>query len=276
MNANRILIPLLIVATLTYDLVLVGSLTERSRWPDVLLAVLMGLAGGQVNLATFWGVLGYRHLPWRIAIPLIVPIAWGLAFFLYAGQVSPAYKAAAGWAVHLLTQTAMLASILFVVRLCGARLLHTDLASSDRPLRLQFTLRTLFAWLTATAITLSLLKTAFENTKIAEIYFRWDQIVILGFVNTMLGLTCAWLVLDTRGLKKRLMTVLLTGGPAACVVGFISVALGISWSNNDRLVAVLALWFVSAFYSGVALVVLRVAGFRLVWLIKAEADVSSG
>lgn len=258
MRANRILIPLLILATLTYDLVLVSCLTERHRWPDPLVAGLLGLAAGQVTLATLWGVLGRDHLPWRIAVPLSVPLAWGLAILLAQGKVIPAYRAPVEVAVRLLIQSALLTLIFLLIRWHGARLLPVDPTFRTRSLRRrQFSLRYLFAWLTATAITLGLLKTLFQHAKIAELFQRWGKHLILDFVGVTLGLICVWLILDERGRKARLLTALVTGLPAACIVGLAS------WSS--RFPALLTLWLAAGSYSAVAFVVLRIAGFRLTW-----------
>jgi hypothetical protein len=263
MRANRILIPLLIVATLTFDLVLVSFLTDRSRWPDPLVAVLLGLAAGQVTLAMLWGVLGRDHLPWRIAVPLIVPLAWGLAILLSQGKVIPAYRAPVEMAVRLLMQSASLTLILLLIRWHGARLLHCEPMPSTHPLRRrQFSLRYLFAWLTATAITLSLLKTLFQHVNIAGLFQRWREHLIADFVGVTLGLIFVWLLLDARGRRSKLMAAFVTGLPAACIIGLAS------WS--PRFPALLTLWLTAGSYSAVAFVVLRVAGFRLTWALQEK------
>jgi hypothetical protein len=264
MHANRILLPLLILTSLTVDLVLVGWLSQHSVWPDTSLAVILGLAAGQINLATLWGVLGHQHVPWRIAALLVVPLGWSWAIVASAPHVLVGYGTAAAWGAHFLTQTALLASILTPIRLAGARMMSEELAPSDRPARrLQFTLRYLFAWLTATAVALSALKATFQDVKVAQVALPWDHVLGLCFVSAMLGLTCVWLVLDTRDLSTRLKTALVTALPAACA------AIGGSFflaTDPNRLFAAILLWLVAGFYSAMALLVLGVAGFRLVWV----------
>jgi hypothetical protein len=270
MHANRILLYPLIVASVAVDLVFL-DLAQGSYWPDTLVAVLLGLAGGQINLATLWGVLGYRHLPWRVAGLIVVPIAWSFAVFGYAPEMLPGYQAVVTWVVHFLTHTALLASILFLVRLFGARLIHGDLLPQDAAGNpLQFTLRYMLAWITATAIVLSALKTTFEHTTIAETRFPWDAILILGFVNAMLGLASVWIFLDTRQQSRRRVASLVTLLPTVCVVVCLSFL-----AEPDRLLAVLLLWLVVGSYSAIALIVLHTAGLRLAWPGKSDAKSSS-
>lgn len=264
MHANRILLPMLIVASLAIDLAFVASLPGRSvRWPDVFVAVTLGLAGGQINLATLWGVLGYRHLPSRLAVLVVVPFGWGFAMAASAPEILPDldYDQVATWGVHFLTQTALLASILILVRLRGAVLLAPGLATGDQALpRGQFTLWTLFAWLTATAVVLSALKTTFDHAKLATTTFEWSHILILGFVGAMIGLASFWLILDTSSRSRRIAATWATAIPV--VISFAVMALMV---RSDLFVTVFLLWLVAGLYSGIAWFVLRVAGCQLVW-----------
>jgi hypothetical protein len=127
---------------------------------------------------------------------------------------------------------------------------------------MQFTLRNLFAWLTSTAISLSVLKTTFERSKLKETDFEWDRIVILGLVSAMMGLTAMWLILDTRDRSRRFAATFVTALPVVTVVG----AMVLLVANVNQRFAVFLLWSVAGAYSGVAWAVLRVAGVRLVWL----------
>ncbi len=273
MHANRILLYLLILTSLVLDLVLVVSLSDSSEWPHIFVAGLLGLAAGQINLATLGGVLGNRHLPWRVTVLLVVPLGWSFAIVVSAPQILPGYGTAATWGVHFLTQTALLASILFLIRMRGACLPLGDLQPSNgRGRRLQFTLRYLFAWLTATAVALSALKTTFEHTKFAETRFQWDAILILGFVNAALGLIAAWIVLDTRAVFRRLAATMITALPAAAVIAYTIFLIG----DLEHLVAVLVLWFFAALYSALAVIVLRVAGFRITWPTTSNVPADSG
>ncbi len=266
MRANRILIPLLIVATLTYDLVLVSSITERNRWPDMLVATLLGLAAGQVTLATFWGVLGRDHLPWRIAMPMIVPLAWSVAILLTQGKVFPAYRAPLEVAVRLLMQSASLALILVPIRWHGARLLHSDSTTIAPPLhRGQFSLRYLFAWMTAAAVTLALFKTIFQHVETIEPFLPGPKYLFVDAAGILLGLTVAGLVLDTHSPKTRFVAALSVGVPTVCIL----LALGFPVS---RVRAQHTLWLALGIYSAIAFAVLRIAGFRIVWASAQKTD----
>lgn len=262
MNPNRMLLALLVATSLAVDVVLVVLLSDRGAWPDPLVAVALGLAGGQINLATLWAVLGHRRLPWRTAAMFGTPAAWALAFGVWSPGIVSGYRNAATWGLHFLTQMVVLASVAFLVRLWGAKLLPADLGHTrNTPRRWQFTLRYLFAWLTATAIALSLLKTTFDRANLARDFFDdWQAVLILGFVNSMLGLTGIWLIDDTRALSTRILAALLTLFPAAGVVAWVF------WvAATDHLLAVLLLWLAVALYSALTSSVLRLAGFRLLW-----------
>ncbi len=267
MRSSTILLPLLIITSLAVDLALVGSLAAEAKWPALSVAVVLGLAAGQINLVTLWGVLGSGHLPWRITALLVVPIGWGFALAASAPNIKSGYDVVAKWEVHFLTQTVLLASILVLIRLSGAVLRLGDLAT-DLPLRrMQFTLRYLFAWLTSTAISLSVLKTTFDHARLKETDFEWDRIVILGLVGGMIGLAAVWLILDTRDRSRKLAATFVTALPVVTVVG----AMVFLVANERQLVAVFQLWSVAGLYSAIAWVVLRVAGIRLVWLRSNKA-----
>jgi len=263
MHANRTLIPLLIVASLAVDLYVIASLSRQAKWPDEIVALAMGLAAGQINLVTLWGVLGHGRLPWRIVGLLAVPIAWGFAIFARVPNVLPAYTAEAVWGVHFLTQTVLLASILFLVRLRGALLLPQDFLST-RPAtrRMQFTLRCLFAWLTSTAVALSLLKATFDQAALKETDFDWSGILGLGLSGVAIGLASAWPVLDARARFSRFVATVVTAVPLIAVVA----AIGFLVDDADIFTGVSVLLFAAGTYSAVAWAVLRTGGYRIAWL----------
>ena len=261
---------MLIVASLATDLVLLSWLVERrTQWPDLLVASALGLAAGQINLATLWGILGYRHLPWRAAVLIVVPLAWAFAMAASAPDMLTDYDydRVATWGVHFLAQSSVLTSILILVRLGGAVLVSESLDFSDKPIRRQFALRYLFAWLTASAFVLSALKTTFDHANLAVNAFDWSGILILGFVNSTVGLSPLWLILDTRSRPRRLAATWVTAMP----VVLITVATLLVFDRN-RLLAVFLMWIVAGLYSAMAWHVLSVAGFRLTWLNAKRAE----
>jgi len=252
---------MLIVASLAVDLVLLAWLVERStKWPDLFVAATLGLAGGQINLATLWSILGCRHLPWRIATLFVVPLAWAFAITASAPEILRDYDRVAVWGVHFLTQSALLVAILVLVRLSGATLLAGSIAPPERPRR-QFSLRYLFAWLTSTAIAMSALKTTFDHANLAETAFDWRGILSLGFVSSTLGLSSIWIVLDTRSRSNKLAATWVTTVPAVLVAVVTMLAV-----DKHKLLAVLLICIIAGLYSAIAWHVLSVAGFRLVWL----------
>ncbi len=269
MHADRLLVPLLVLATLAIDLAFVNLLADDTVWPATMAAVIMGLAAGQINLATLWGVLGAGCLPWRLAVLLVVPVGWGVVIARSAPRIQAGYDLAAVWGVHLLTQTVLLVSILALVRLCGAVLMPANQrpVPDTGPLRRQFTVRYLFAWLTSTAIAMSVLKTAFDRARLDGFDFHWIEIVILNLVGAMIGLACVWLTVDSRGRKARLAATLVTALPAAPVVA----AMPLLVHSAAVLKAVLLLWLVAALYSALACIVLRMAGLRLIWSTRKSA-----
>ncbi len=269
MHAHRILVPLFVIASLTVDLLLVGSLSSRNAWPNGFGAAVLGMAVGQVNLATVWGVLGYGGLPWRVAALLIVPIGWGTAIAEFAPQIKSDYHGAATWGVHFLTQTVSFAAILVLIRLYGAVLLLDDPASSDRRIRRrQFSVGYLFAWLTSTSLGLSALKSTFDRVKLQETNLAWSGTLILGLTGAMIGLTTLWLILDTRGRWKKLAAIFVTAVPVLCVMG----AMPFFVFRAPVVGGVYLLWLVAGLYSVVGWTVLRMSGLRLVWLGERKPE----
>lgn len=263
MHAYRILVPLFVIASLTVDFLAVGSLSSRNAWPNGFGAAVLGLAVGQVNLATVWGVLGYGGLPWRVAALLIVPIGWGTAIAELVPQIKSDYHGAATWGVHFLTQTVAFAAILVLIRLFGAVLLLDDPARGDRPIRRrQFSLGYLFAWLTSTSLGLSALKSTFDRAGLQEANLAWSGTLILGLTGAMIGLAALWLILDARDRSKKLAATFVTIVPVSCVVcamPLLAIRPPIVWGSY-------VLWLVAGLYSAAGWTVLRISGFRLVWL----------
>jgi len=270
MGNNRLLIPCLLAASVAVDAVLLALTTDQYEWPALRVAALIGLAGGQINLASLWAMLGTKRLPWRMAALIVVPLAWSLALSVLTPRALSSYEFAGAWAVHFFTQTAILVSLLMLAKSFRGRLVHRAETGREGRRQLQFSLRYLFAWLTATALTLSLLKVVFEFSTLIESGFaqanryglEWDAVLILGFTIATLGLTVAWLVLDTRPWNARLLSAGITAMPTILVIGYVSTLLvgGVEFT-----VAIVVLWLTATGYSAVVWIVLRVAGYRIVW-----------
>ncbi|MGI6415120.1 MAG: hypothetical protein ACOX1P_05570 [Thermoguttaceae bacterium] len=259
MSESRILILFLVLATVAVDAVLLFQSPAERQWPESSAAVLLGMACGQVNLATVWAVLGRRLLAWRLAALVTVPIGWSLAIDLAADfRGVSGYETAGSWAVHLFAQAVLLAPVLLVFRMRGGRLSFRSSAATASPSRrLQFTLGRLFGWLTASAIVLSAVKSVVGLWNVRAGDFDWWGILILGLVSAAIGLVLVWVLLDTRRLSARLAAALATAIPAIVAAGYAS---GVA--DERRLWAVIQLWLVVALYCSAAMGVLRVAGCR--------------
>lgn len=269
MRENRILVPFLVLATVAVDAAVLCQSPAARPWPGAYAAVLLGMACGQVNLATIWAVLGRRMLAWRLAALVTVPIGWSFAIALAADFRGVAgYTTAGTWAVHLLVQAGLLATVLLAVRLSGARLSPGRSAGAGRRGRPhQFTLGRLFGWMTASAIALSALKSAFGVSQPPNAAFDWRGILVLGAVSAAIGLGLVWGLLDTRPMFARWAAALVSAVPAAWAIGYAACV-----ADGSRLRAILLLWLVVAIYSSVAMGVLRIAGYRAEWLTAPIAS----
>lgn len=261
MGSPKILIPQLIVASLAVDAVVLYSMPRQADWPSLWAAILLGLAGGQVNLATLWASLGRGRLPWRLAALAVVLGGWSAA--LHSGSPIRVYSSPALWFSHFLVQAAMLAAILLGARLFGARLIHEKTPlDANRDGRRQFTLRHLFGWLTATAIALSAFRATFEPVAFNVAGFQWAGIFLFGAVVSLLGIIAFCTILDTRDTIRRLESVLVAG-LVLLAIGFFMTTF-VAW-EGDFLVAVLVYQSSAMLYCFLAAIILREAGIRVVW-----------
>ena len=268
MGSPKILIPQLIVASLAVDAVVLYSTPTQADWPSLWAAVLVGLAGGQVNLATLWATLGRGRLPWRLVALAVVLAGWSAAF--HAGSPIRVYPSSALWFFHFLVQAAMLAAILLGARLFGTRLIHeTESFGANRDRRRQFTLRRLFGWLTATAIALSALRATFATAAFGVAAFQWAGILLFGAVISLLGMIAFCTVLDTRDAIRRLESVLVAG-LIILAIGFFAITFRVL--GGRFLVAGLVYQGSAMLYCFLAAIILREAGIRVAWPPPKNTD----
>ena len=261
MGSPNILIPQLVLASLAIDAVVLYSIPAQADWPSLWAAVLSGLAGGQVNLATLWATLGRRRLPWRLAALAVVLAGWSAAF--HAGSPIRVYPSTALWFFHFLVQMAMLSVILLAARLFGARLTHEkEPLDANRDDRRQFTLRHLFGWLTATAIALSALRATFAAAAFGVAAFQWTGILLFGSLISLLGMIAFCTVLDARSATRRLESVLVA---ALIVLAIESFAVSFQVLGGRFLVASLVYQGSAMLYCFLAAIILREAGIRVIW-----------
>ncbi len=261
MGSPKILIPQLIVASLALDAVALYSTPAQANWPSLWAAILLGLAGGQVNLATLWASLGRGRLPWRLAALAVVLAGWSAA--LHAGSPIRVYPSPALWFFHFLVQMAVLSAILLAARLFGARLIHEkEPLDADRDDRRQFTLRRLFGWLTATAIALSALRATFATAAFGAAALQWAGTLLFGAVVSLLGMIAFCAVLDTRDTSRRLESVMVAG-LIILAIGFFAMTFA-AW-RGDAVKASLVYQGGAMLYCLLAAMTLREAKIRIIW-----------
>lgn len=206
------MILLLLAAAVLVDLVvlsIVGSAAGSSfRWPHPLTAVLFSLAFSQVSMAAIWAGLGETSLPWRLAGLVGVVTLWSVAL---------AMDTVAGWGrdhwgVLLLGHALPILSIFLVIRARGGRLAdHTRMNTKPEESRWQFSLGHLFAWLTATGVSLGLLRyTIGFDSLIADRY--WYVILVFCPCNAVVSLATFWAALGNKWLVWRVVVLCLAAG----------------------------------------------------------------
>ena len=269
MQASRLLILLLLLATALVDLVLlvavspVGVIFLQSPHHP-LRAVLFSLAYGQVSVAAIWAGLGRTALPWRLAGPVGVAAFWsvGLAYALGGRD-----EGRTDIVVFLLLYGLIILAISLVVRSKGGRLanrLKTD-AKPEEP-RWQFSLGRMFAWLTATAIMLGLLRyTVDYDTLMSGRYarFPWLIVSVAGLSNAAVSFATLWSVMGNRKplLRWAVLCLAIAGGLSILPLQGYPVA-GLPFRTLRCLLQVVWMW--------VLLRVLRTAGIEFVWMDRGR------
>ena len=262
MQPSRLLILLLLLAAVLVDLVVLSAVGTFPvgflRWPHPLLAVLFSLAFSQVSMAAIWAGLSETSLPWRLAGLVGVVTAWSVSLERAAGTAVVGYGREV-WSVRLSAQALFILLILLADRAGGGRRanrLKTN-AEPDRR-RWQFSLAYLFAWLTATAISLGLLRyTVDYGSLMAGRY--WDDIIGLGICNTVVSLATLWAAPGGKRLVSRVVVLCLAAGGVLSIPFLLNSAVGdfhFSWT---------VLWIPHVVWLLAWLFVLRTAGIRFVW-----------
>ena len=266
MGQRRLLVILLIAATVLVDLA-VGAWARINYRPGLLplhwvFMVFLGLAISQANLAAALPGLGMIPLPWGLAsVVLTTACLSGLSWLLSGGpnQVTRMMVLLLANAIAVLAATA-------VARMAGARIVATatgvpPAGRGDRP-RFQFTLGRMFAWTTCTAVILGILQYTMRYELIPTLG-PWHELVVVCLVHPALALAAVWTVLALRPSARRITLLGL-----ALVIAILA---DNAFLHPPDLTAVVILVLPQLAWLVAALVVLRVAGYRLVRLCAPSA-----
>ncbi len=274
MRPVRLLVILLIVATLLVDLVVVSWVVASSPllpadWPYAAIIALFALCTAQVGLVAVWTGFCGKSLPWRI-LGLVLTI--GLWSRLVAWTLdSPGFV---HWIALLTAQSVVILVPLWAARLRGVRLARADNANPSPVVangrgRFQFSLRYVLSWITVVAVILGLAQYAVELESLIGLlaFNRWE-FRVLGVSHGVLVLAGTWAALGVARPWLRWLVVLLT--VAATVVTY-HLWLGIEdiWLYT-ALCLLQVLWVVASF------AVFRVAGYRFVRAPRGGRDDRAG
>ena len=259
MQASRLLMFLLLLAAVLVDLVMLSAVGSFAggffHWPHPLLAVLFSLAFSQVSMAAVWAGLSNTSLPWRLAGLVGVVTVWSVAL---ARDANVGGYGRNDWGVLLLGHALFILSILLVVRARGGRLanrLKTKVEPEER--RWQFSLGHLFAWLTATSVSLGLLRYTIDfNAPIAG--RDWPETIEVGLCNAVVCLATVWAVLSG---KRMVLRAVVLGLAAGAILSFPLM----HDSELDTYLSLAVLWILQIVWLLAWLFVLRTAGIRFVW-----------
>jgi hypothetical protein len=275
MRRVRLLVVLLVVATLVVDLAVVSAVVAMHpivpalfSHPAVIALFALGMA--QVGLIAIWTGFARRSLPWRI---LVLVLTIGLWTRILAWTIGPLSDIEHAFMVNNLTrlllgQSLVIVASLCVIRLRGVRLVRADdgyLSEPDAPGggRLQFSLGYLLSWITVLAVILGLAQYALPFQGI------WGLLTPISWDDTVYVVTHAGLVLAA------LWAVLGTGRPwVRCLVAVLAIA---ATSVANHLATGLAgtLWFYAVLcilqliWVMASLSVFRVAGYRMTRMRRA-------
>ena len=259
---RTLIILLLLLAAVLVDLVMLSAVSSVAggllQWPHPLLAVLFSLAFSQVSMAAVWAGLADTSLPWRLAGLVGVATVWSVALAREVAEAVSGYGRDV-WTLHLLAHAFFILLILLAVRARGGRLTNR-LKTNAEPQRhrWQFSLGHLFAWLTATAVSLGLLRyTVGFDWPIAS--HDWYETLVFCLCNAVLSLATLWVVLGGKPLVSRVVVLCLAA------VAVLSIPFWHDSAMDEIHLSWALLWIPQIVWLLAWLFVLRTADFRFVW-----------
>jgi len=278
MRQARLLIPLLLLATVLVDRVAVLEAAAEPRFgaPSLFSMAILSLPMSQVCLLAAWAALGSRTpAPWR-AVGLVIPLAvWSkVTASLVGASAAPAPETMASqWTFFLLLEALAAVGLLGIARAAGLRAIgapypaEAEAAASSRPF--QFSLRYLFGWLTAAAIVLAGLGYTFSLTHLALEARTLREMATLATVNVGVLLVALYATLGTRRRLLRWLVALVAIALAAAAA-MPPRRLVLDVPGGVILVGCTAAWIVAS------LAVVRAAGYRLAWRKRPSPGPSPG
>jgi hypothetical protein len=249
MKGRRLLIGLLLLATVLVDLVALLSTIPTHDWPGIPERVLFSLALGQISLTATWAVFGRTGLPWRVAGLALLLAACNAG--LYFSFPEESVYDVSGFVAFSGTQTALVAGVWIAARLMGVRLIDaTADRSGNRPP--QFSILSLLACLTAVAVSLGVLQYISGLRLLNQGNRLLGAAPIFG-ANVAVCVATCWVILGTGGRVLRGVVVPL---------GTLGVVFACYQATGENYVVVLfgafqAVWIAASCW------VVRVAGYRL-------------
>ena len=269
MGHVRLLVILLVVATLLVDLVVVSVVASHqivpTGRPHPGVDALSTLCIAQVGLVAIWTGFGGKSLPWRI-LALILTIglwsrllAWTDDFYDDASVVNAC-------TCLLVAQSIVILIPLGALRLRGVRLVRScDEHPSEQvaPARgpLQFSLGHLLSWITVVGVVLGLAQYTLEFEELMGLLSanRW-VLPVVAVGHGGLVLAGLWAVLGTARLRLRWLVALVA------VAGTIVATL--LWPGHQDPLTYSGLCLVQVLWVVGSLSVFRVAGYRMTRLSR--------
>ncbi|OHB72860.1 MAG: hypothetical protein A2V70_04405 [Planctomycetes bacterium RBG_13_63_9] len=262
MRSSRVLIVLLLLATVLVDVVVLTAAWSKDSpsrsEPDPLIILAWALWLSQVNSAGIWLGLGRSPFPLRSACTVLAIAAWS------AGLSALSDPNTGLWAVALTVQSCVIGIPLLALRSSGLCLVEASVPAevdgpADRRPRMQFSIRYMLGCMTALAVVLGTLHyIAPEN--LTDLH-RLASLSFIMFIvgHTAIGLASLWAVLGTRRPTERVLTLALVGSATFATFWFFGeVNPAFLW----RFVVFLCL---EILLMVAMLGVFRIAGYRLHW-----------
>lgn len=272
MRHVRLLVILLVVATLLVDLVVVSLVASHqivpADWPHPAAIALFSLCVAQVSLLAIWTGLGGKSLPWRILGLLLVIGLWSrlVAWTIDRPDTEDVFVE---WTWVLLGQTVVILVPLWAARLRGVRLTRassedwTEETASPRS-RFQFSLGHLLSWITVLAIVLGLAQYTFRYDDLFWLVAAWHLVAVYGISHAALALAGFWAVFGTG--RAWLRCLLLVPTTAA--------AIGASylWTGIEDLGPYTGFFLLQVLWAVASLSVFRVAGYRITRIAQLQRE----
>lgn len=264
MRGSRLLITLLVVATVLVDVVAVSVVASMRgvppAWPHPGVIVLFALSMSQVSLAALWTGFGGRSLYWRVGGLMLSAVFWSrYTAWIVAPERIDDYASLYG--SLLLAQTIAILVPLSMARLRGLKLVRegdvdcVDETTGDRT-RMQFSLREMLSWTTTFAVVLGALRCTVDYQLLPSYLGDWRDLTVLSLGNALVALAALWAVLGTG--KPALRAVMLVLATAAAITS------GQALAHVDAVQPFAALCLLQVLCLTGSLCVLRVAGYQVV------------